>query len=176
MQKKLLVGALLAGLLAIAGVSLAFAGDDPSGDDNGDDNGDGARVIHVTLAHEEQHDFDLGASGPSAGDRFTVYADVVQNGQRVGPGGYECVTLHFVPGATPSGPPQSQVDQCQASITLRGGMITAQGILDRATAGPGPVAIAITGGTGAYRTAHGQVETTGPNEQGDEPLTLKIIR
>ena len=35
-----------------------------------------------------------------------------------------------------------------------------------------PVTIAITGGTGAYRTAHGELETSGPNEAGNEPLTL----
>jgi hypothetical protein len=37
------------------------------------------------------------------------------------------------------------------------------------------VSIAITGGTGAYRTAHGELETSGPNEAGDEPLTLRLI-
>jgi hypothetical protein len=171
MHKKLILGAILALVLAVTGVSLAFAGDD----ENGNNNGDGARVIHITLSHEEQHDFDLGASGPSAGDRFTVYGDVVRNGERVGPGGYECVTVHFTPGATPNDQPQSLVDLCTATLTLRGGIVTAQGIVDRATAGPGPVALAITGGTGAYRTAHGQAETTGPNEQGDEPLTLRLI-
>jgi hypothetical protein len=83
--------------------------------------------------------------------------------------------VHFAPGATPNGPPQALIDLCTATLTLRGGLITAQGLVDRATAGPGPIALAITGGTGAYRTAHGQVETTGPNEQGDETLTLKLI-
>jgi hypothetical protein len=37
------------------------------------------------------------------------------------------------------------------------------------------VPVTITGGTGAYRTAHGELQTSGPNEQGDEPLTLKLI-
>ena len=48
-----------------------------------------------------------------------------------------------------------------------------QGLVDHT--GPVPVALAITGGTGAYRTAHGQLETSGPNEAGDEPLTLRLI-
>jgi hypothetical protein len=38
-----------------------------------------------------------------------------------------------------------------------------------------PVKLAITGGTGANRTAHGELETSGPNAAGDEPLTLRII-
>jgi hypothetical protein len=54
-----------------------------------------------------------------------------------------------------------------------GNSITIQGLVDRT--GPVPVTIAITGGTGAYRTAHGELQTSGPNEQGDEPLTLKLI-
>jgi len=54
-----------------------------------------------------------------------------------------------------------------------GNSITIQGLVDRT--GPVPVTIAITGGTGAYRTAHGEVQTSGPNDQGDEPLTLKLI-
>jgi hypothetical protein len=36
------------------------------------------------------------------------------------------------------------------------------------------VKIAITGGTGAYKTAHGEAETSGPTD-GDEPITLRII-
>jgi hypothetical protein len=39
-----------------------------------------------------------------------------------------------------------------------------------------PVTIAITGETGTDRTAHGELQTSGPvNQQGDEPLTLKLI-
>ena len=54
-----------------------------------------------------------------------------------------------------------------------GNSITIQGLVDRT--GPVPVTIAITGVTGAYRSAHGELQTSGPNEQGDEPLTLKLI-
>jgi hypothetical protein len=32
----------------------------------------------------------------------------------------------------------------------------------------------VTGGTGAYRTAHGQLETSGPTDD-HEPFTLKLI-
>ena len=54
-----------------------------------------------------------------------------------------------------------------------GNSITIPGLVDRT--GPVPVTIAITGGTGAYRTAHGGLQSSGPNEPGDEPLTLKLI-
>jgi hypothetical protein len=38
-----------------------------------------------------------------------------------------------------------------------------------------PVTIAIIGGTGVYGTAHGELQTSGPDEQGNEPLRLKLI-
>ena len=88
-------------------------------------------------------------------------------------GGYECSTLLYRSGADPAGPPQAQTDQCVATLSLPRGQITAQGLVDRT--GPVPITVAITGGTGAYRTAHGEVETSGPNDAGDEPLTLKLI-
>jgi hypothetical protein len=39
----------------------------------------------------------------------------------------------------------------------------------------GPFAFAITGGTGAYRTAHGELQTAGPDAAGNERITLKLI-
>ena len=150
-------------------VSLAFA----SGDPKGDNNGDKVRILHVTLTNPQETDLDLGDPGPSVGDRFRVFGDLVRNGKRVGVAGYECVTLVFRPGPDPAGPPEAATDQCTGTLSLPKGQITVQGLVDRT--GPVPVTIAITGGTGAYRTAHGELETSGPNEQGDEPLTLRLI-
>jgi hypothetical protein len=170
MGRKLVLGTTLAVLVTVASVSLAFAGGGVSGDANDDD----VRILHVTLTHTQQTDLDLGAAGPSVNDRFSVFGDVVRDGERVGAGGYECATLLFKPGATPTAQPEALTDQCMASLSLPEGQITAQGLVDRVGSAL-PLAIAITGGTGAYRTAHGEVETSGPNEQGDEPLTLKLI-
>jgi allene oxide cyclase-like protein len=169
MHKKLILAAVVALLLAVGGVPLAVAG----GDRNGDKNGDHVRILHVTLTDTDETDFDLGASGPSVGDRFIVFGTVSMNGKRVGAGGYECTTMLFTPGPDPAGEPEAFTDQCVATLSLRKGQITVQGLVDRT--GPVPVALAITGGTGAYRTAHGQLETSGPNEAGDEPLTLKLV-
>jgi hypothetical protein len=161
MRTKFILAATLGLVLAVAGVSLAFAGGDPKGGD--------ARTLHVTLTNTHETDFDLGASGPSVGDRFIVFGDVGRNGM----GGYECTTVRFTPGPTPTAEPKALVDQCVATLSLPRGQITAQGLVDRT--GPVPVTIAITGGTGAYRTAHGEASTSGPNEAGDEPLTLRLI-
>jgi hypothetical protein len=169
MKRKLIPGAILALLLAVTSVSLAFA----SGDPEGDKNGDKVRVLQVTLTNSQESSVDLGAPGPSVGDRFSVFGDLVRNGKQVGVAGYECVTLLFTPGPDPAGPPEAATDQCVGTLSLPKGQITVQGLVDRT--GPVPVTIAITGGTGAYRTAHGELQTSGPNEQGDEPLTLKLI-
>jgi hypothetical protein len=170
MRHKLGWSAVLAVLLAIGGGSLAFAGDDGHG--RGHD-GDHGRTFVVTLVGEEQTDIDLGASGPGAGDRFTVFAPVARDGQTVGSGGYECVTLHFEAGSDPAGPPAAETDQCVATLSLDKGQITAQGLVDRVNATL-PLAVAITGGTGAYRNAHGQIETSGPDDAGNEALTIRL--
>src|SRR5215218_6755074 len=67
MKSKLILGAILALLLAVTSVSFAFA----SGDAKGDNNGDKVRILQVTLQHRGQEaQLDLGAPGPSIGDRF----------------------------------------------------------------------------------------------------------
>jgi allene oxide cyclase-like protein len=169
MQRKLLLGAVLALLLALAGVPLATAGDHPKG---GKHRG-GVRVLHVTLTDVHETDLDFGATGPSVGDRFIVFGTVTRKGKTEGSGGYECVTMLFTPGPSPTAEPAALTDQCTATLALKKGQITVQGLVDRT--GPVPVTLAITGGTGAYRTAHGELQTSGPNDAGDEPLTLKLI-
>jgi hypothetical protein len=170
MQRKLVLGAVLALLMALTSVSFAFA----SGDHTASDHGGKVRILQVITKNNHETDLDLGAKGPSVGDRFSVFGDVFRNNRRVGAGGYECVTLRYRPGPDPNGPPAALTDQCVGSFSLAKGQITVQGLVDRT--GPVPVTIAITGGTGAYRTAHGELQTSGPvNEQGDEPLTLKLI-
>jgi hypothetical protein len=170
MKSKLILGAILTLLLAVTSVSFAFA----SGDAKGDNNGDKVRILQVTLQHRGQEaQLDLGASGPSIGDRFIFSGNLVRNGKRVGVGAGDCVTVLFTPGPDPQGEPEAATDQCTATVSLPKGQITVQGLVDRT--GPVPIKLAITGGTGAYRTAHGELETSGPNDQGDERLTLKLI-
>jgi hypothetical protein len=166
MHRKLILSVMLALLLGATGASLAFGGQTP---------GDSHKqpVMLVTLTHTNQTDFDLGAPGPSVGDRFIVFGDAVRSGAPGGTGGYECVTMLFRPGPSPTAEPAALTDQCSATLSLPEGQITAQGLVNRA--GPIPVTIAITGGTGAYRAAHGEIETSGPNQAGDEPLTVRLI-
>jgi allene oxide cyclase-like protein len=164
MRNKLMLGA----VLAVTSGSLAFAGGSRHDSDGK------VRILQVTLQHRGQDaNLDLGASGPSIGDRFVFSGNLVGNGKRVGVGAGDCVTVLFTPAPDPEAEPLAATDQCVATLALPKGQITAQGLVDRT--GPLPITLAITGGTGAYRTAHGELETSGPNRQGDERLTLRLI-
>lgn len=170
MRSKLILVTVLGLSVAVTSASSAAFADSQARRHN---NNAGVRVLKVTLTNTQEADFDLGATGPSVGDRFSVFGDVVRNGKRVGAGGYECVTVGYKPGPDPNGPPAVATDLCTGTLALREGQISVQGLVDRL--GPVPVTIAVTGGTGAYRTAHGEAQTSGPNEAGDEPLTLRLI-
>ena len=169
MRNKLKLAAMLAVLLAVTSGSLAFAGGGSHHDSD-----DKVHTLQVTLQHRGQDaDLDLGATGPSIGGRFIFSGNLVRNGKGIGVGAGDCVIVLFRQGPDPEGEPEALTDQCVATLSLPKGQITAQGLVDRT--GPLPIRLAITGGTGAYRTAHGEVETSGPNDQGDERLTLRFI-
>jgi hypothetical protein len=59
-----------------------------------------------------------------------------------------------------------------ATASLPQGQITVQGLIDFTD--PGPFTLAITGGTGAYRTARGEVEVTEESPEVDR-IRFKLI-
>jgi hypothetical protein len=170
MRSKLILGTAALGLaVALTGASSsAFANSQKHHDDN-----HGVRVLKVTLTNTQAAEFDNGTKGTSVGDRFSEFGDIVRNGKKLGVGGLECVTVGYKPGANPNGPPAVASDLCTATLALREGQISVQGLVDRV--GPIPIMLPVTGGTGAYRTAHGELQTSGPNEAGDEALILRLI-
>jgi hypothetical protein len=169
MRRKIILGAILVLLLAIAGVPLAFAG----GDDNGDDNDDGdVRTLQLTARTLQEAEIDLGASGFSVGDRFIESQNLFRGDERVGVGGIDCVLVLFRPGPDPEGEPEAATAHCVATASLPQGQITVQGLIDFTD--PGPFTLAITGGTGAYRTAHGEVEVTEQTPEVDR-IRFKLI-
>ena len=107
----------------------------------------------MTLQHRGQEaQLDLGASGPSIGDRFIFSGNLVRNGKQVGVGAGDCVTVLFTPGPDPQGEPEAATDQCTATVSLPKGQITAQGLVDRT--GPVRLGWPSPSATGFYRTAH----------------------
>ena len=93
---------------------------------------------------------DLGAPGASIGDRLVFSNPLFDDqGEIIGRDGAECVIVRI--DATEP-PERQQVVQCTISAQLSDGQITVQGL------GQGTENyFAVTGGTGAYRNAHGEV-------------------
>jgi hypothetical protein len=93
---------------------------------------------------------DLGAPGPSIGDRL-VFSNPLYDtqGQVIGRDGAECVIVRIDPTEPPE---RQQVVQCTISVQFEDGGITVQGLAQGTEN-----YFAVTGGTGAYRTARGEV-------------------
>ncbi|MCC9307266.1 hypothetical protein LN042_09150 [Kitasatospora sp. RB6PN24] len=104
---------------------------------------------------------DLGLTYVSTLDLF--HAD----GSRAGSG----VASSAIVDLTPSGP----VVLSQIVLTLAGGELQYQRVIDRFGSYPRTAAGAILGGTGKYRGSSGDVEITWPDEDRIE-LTIKPVR
>ena len=167
MHRKLIVGAVLTLVLAVASVPLAFADEGPRGDDHDGE----VTVLKLTTRVLQEAGVDAPPAGDSVGDRF-VFSDTVYKGDKeIGMGGVDCVVVLFKPGPTPD-EPEAITTLCVATLSLPKGQITVQGLIDFTE--PGAFTLAVTGGTRAYRTAHGEVKITEVSEEEDQ-LTLKLI-
>ena len=104
----------------------------------------GGKTIVLTGGPPTTEEIDLGAPGPSPGDMLVGRADLFQNGAKVGFARFTCV-FNIGTGV-----------MCTNHATLSGrGQIVSQQSGDPSK---GPVVIeAITGGTGEFRNARGQV-------------------
>jgi hypothetical protein len=159
MRTKLILGAVVAALLATASVPLTAAGDGSDGQRG--HKGD-VLVIDLTANLLQEALIDERDEGPSVGDRFIFSDDIVRDGKSVGTDGIDCVVVLIVPGKDPAGEPERVAAQCTASLSLPEGQITAQGLVDFTQT---EQTIAITGGTGTYRTAHGEVHVTDVSDE-----------
>jgi hypothetical protein len=108
-------------------------------------------VLHLFERSEGDLAFiDLGAAGPSIGDRLTFSNPIFDaDGQRVGRDVAECVIVRIDPTEPPA---RQQIVQCTISVQFADGQITVQGMAQGTDN-----YFAVTGGTGAYRLARGEV-------------------
>ena len=131
------------------------------------------RIIELRSVTVQSADLDLGTAGFTVGDRFVFSDDVFQGDRQVGTLGGECTTVRILPQPLPAGQePTSVTVQCLVSTQLPRGQLTAQGLV---TFDEGPFTLAITGGTGAYRTAHGEARVTEVSET-EANIRVKLIR
>ena len=99
---------------------------------------------------------DLGASGPSLGDELVFSGLLLQGGHQIGHQGGVCTTVSMARNEA----------QRIATYSFGGGQITAQTLIILNS--PAPYLVAITGGTGIYQGAEGQIHVrpataTNPN-------------
>lgn len=109
-----------------------------------------SRALRLEARLQVGEELDLGATGRSVGDQFVFSGDLVSTEgpeeRSVGRFGGFCVITDLEPNA----------GQCSSTAVLPEGQITVQGEQAGIPA-PSPVVNAITGGTGKFRTARGQV-------------------
>jgi hypothetical protein len=109
------------------------------------------KTLRLVAIQKQQQFIDLAPTGPSLGDQLVFSDTVYRNGREFGTDGVVCSITQVVPPYTVA------TYQCVATIRLRDGMITVQGLNEFQGQGdPGPFRLAITGGTGAYRGASGE--------------------
>jgi hypothetical protein len=109
------------------------------------------------VADQTQVEFvDVGAAGPSLGDELVFSETLSRRGREVGTSGVVCTITHVTP------PYDVLMLQCVATLSLRSGQITIQGLIEvQGEDDLGPFTLAITGGTGAYRGAGGDLVVRG---------------
>jgi hypothetical protein len=109
---------------------------------------------------------DVGEEGLSLGDQF-IFHDVLRTGgERVGHAGGVCTTTSTAVG------PQAE-SSCQVTLWLSDGQIATQGLVAPPTEPPVAFDVAITGGTGRYQDATGQLHVKEITE-GRARLTLHL--
>jgi Allene oxide cyclase barrel like domain len=122
--------------------------------------GDNVFTITTKTIDETPIDF---TKPPKLGDSNVITEDVYVGGKKVGTSDLTCTVVrldavkHFFAG------------ECFNTTVLPGGQITAQGVATSDEIEKIPFKQAITGGTGAYKQAHGQLTVS---EAGPQPAVL----
>jgi hypothetical protein len=168
MQNKVRLGGIVALLLAVA-LTAAGASSSPSASTAEDDD-DEVEVMRVTAVGVSEAFLDLDGSGQqdvTIGDQAVFSSDLFRKGKKIGFDGGFC-TLVRLPA----------LFQCAGTNYLPGGQLTVQGLLDYGPdfASEGPFYLAITGGTGRYKTAHGEVRLIDRPASERDSITFRIIR
>jgi hypothetical protein len=163
-MRKLSLAAAAALVLVVASVTLASAS--ASSPDTHASDKKSTQVIHLVAKTVQDAFLDLGEPGDSLGDQNVFSEDLFRDGKKVGHTGVLCTLVRLVPRV-------SATAQCVGTASLPGGQITVQGLLTF-TDGPGSFVLAITGGTGAYKTAHGQAKVVEVSDV-EARITLFLI-
>jgi hypothetical protein len=153
----------------VSNFTLAAGSDNAKADDR-----DHVQAIQLTATTTASQDIDADPSGLSLGDYFVITENLFRQGKKVGTDHAVCTLTRLEP---PTGTPKRFAVQCVVTLLLPEGQITVQGVRTGSLTQPlpRPFVWAITGGTGAYKTARGQIRIVDLNAT-DSRLTLTVIR
>jgi hypothetical protein len=168
MRKTFGMCAVAALLFALAGVVASASGTGFASGEASDHRGH-LQVLHVRTVDVAERFIDLGDPDFSQGDRNVFTADLYEGDRRVGFDGGFCTVVRIHPDG-------SSTLQCLGTNSLPYGQLTVQGFVNVSAEGElQPFELAITGGTGGYRTARGQVDGRPVGETGLD-LVFRIFR
>lgn len=120
-------------------------------------------VIHLTAVTTQVTSIDAPPPGPSQGDQLIVAGNLSHHSTVVG-------TYDETLTTTRINPDGSSTVEAVVTLTLPRGHITAQGVFTIGATGPGEVTLAITGGTGIYSTAQGDIHAVNTS-----PTTSQVV-
>lgn len=143
----------------IALVALTVGAISPALGSSGDDD-DKKWTIRVVSITEEFAELDLGAEGESLGDQFVFSSKLLKDGDVVGHDGVVCTLVSV----------ERQEGQCVATTWFDDGQITVQGLINFTE---DPPAVPITGGSGKYEGAEGELHIR-PVSETKEVLTFHL--
>ena len=162
MFKKAILGVAIVLVLAAAGVTVAAASSSSA-------DASKHRVQTIQLVAKQTGSTLLVLAAPGhgpVGNQFLSTDDVYRQGRRVGDDAAVC---QFMADLGQAG----GRFQCLVTLSLPDGQLTAQGLVTLTETGQQPLTLAVTGGTGAYRTAHGEVRVVQVSEtEARDTITL----
>jgi hypothetical protein len=124
----------------------------------------GSQSFTVVAHHVSETIVDGGKKGFSAGDNDVHTDRLTQSGHQVGWETGNCLTTRVG---------RKSADQlCEFVLHLAHGQIDASGAVRAGQGGPGSFPLAITGGTGRYAAARGQIRITATN--GPIPIAVEV--
>jgi hypothetical protein len=157
-KRAFVTGLAIAGAAAGVAVALALPGSASAGVP-----ATGTFTVRVHQGAEAH--LDLGRSGMSAGDQDLFTGSLTRNGKRVGSMAGSCQAVRF--GA------RSAVQLCEFDLRFGSSQIATRGTVVAGRNGPGTFTLPITGGTGKYLAATGQVTATASNDA-TLPITVQL--
>jgi hypothetical protein len=167
MSNKFRVGALVALVLAVSGITAASASSPRHGSSH--HRGDGKKVEVLHLVSRTVQESPEGTEPPAVGTQFAFSDDLFHGDRKVGMLGGTGTFVRLNDDG-------SVVVQLLVTAQLRKGQLASQGLATFSEEGGGQFQLAITGGTGAYRTAHGEVFVTETANEDEVLLKIVIIR